>query len=170
MVDFFGMFAPMEIGYGPNFRAGKKATVTKPERSPIWPGAARQQLLNTALDDPAQRGRAPAGVMAASNRGVRPRQQPAPLPHLLRLRHRRARASRRAPVAEPVRSGLIPRARCTTAPALAGTARPNRAAICRRRRRKRRAPARTTGRLAARRSCRKLAFTFLYVISTAIII
>ena len=41
----------MEIGYGPNFRAGKKATVTKPERSPIWPCAARQQLLNTALDD-----------------------------------------------------------------------------------------------------------------------
>ena len=48
---FFGMFAPMEIGYGANFRAGKKATVTKPERSPIWPCAARQQLVNTALDD-----------------------------------------------------------------------------------------------------------------------
>ena len=51
MVNFFGMFAPMEIGYGPNFRVGKKDTVTKPERSPIWPCAARQQLLNTALDD-----------------------------------------------------------------------------------------------------------------------
>jgi hypothetical protein len=25
MVNFFGMFAPMEIGYGPNFRASKKS-------------------------------------------------------------------------------------------------------------------------------------------------
>jgi len=98
------------------------------------------------------KGPAPAGVMAASNRGVPPRLQPAPAPRLPRPRHRRARAPLRAPAEAPVRFGSILRARCITAPALAGTARPNKAAICRRRRQRHRAPARTTGRPAARRS------------------
>ena len=35
----------------PELSGTQKATVTKPERSPIWPCAARQQLVNTALDD-----------------------------------------------------------------------------------------------------------------------
>jgi hypothetical protein len=77
---------------------------------------------------------------------------PEPLQNLLRLRHRPARVPLRALARERVRFGLIALARCTTVPVLVGTARPNKAAICLRRKRKRRALARTTGKLVAHRA------------------
>jgi hypothetical protein len=68
-----------------------------------------------------------------------------------RLQPRRASPPLPAPVAAPVRLGSTPTARCTTAPVTGGTARPNTAAICPKRRRGHRALGRTTVRLAPRR-------------------
>src|SRR6516225_2635029 len=105
---------------------------------------------------PARSVPAPAAVMAACSHGVQPRQQPAPSLHLPRLRPQRASAAPRAPVAALVRSGSIPPARSITAPVTVGMARPNTAVTCPRRRPKRRAPGRTTGKLAPHKAAEAL--------------
>jgi len=55
-----------------------------------------------------------------------------------------------------VQSGSIPPARSITAPVTVGMARPNTAVTCPRRRPKRRAPGRTTGKLAPRKAAEAL--------------
>jgi hypothetical protein len=105
----------------------------------------------TARRLPAQSGRAPAEAMAACSHGARRRQQPALSRHQHPPRPRRAPAPLRAPVAAPVKSGSILPARCTTALAIAGTARPSKAVTCPKRRRRHRGLGRTTERLALRK-------------------
>src|SRR5215469_2304665 len=75
---------------------------------------------------PVRSGRAPVEVMVACSPG-----ESRPIPRTRSLNHplRPAREPLRLLVAQ-VRFGSTRRAKCTTAPVLAGTARPNRAATC----------------------------------------
>jgi hypothetical protein len=101
---------------------------------------------------PARSVPAPVGVTVVCSHGVRPRRQPALSPQLPRPRPQQASAPLPAPVAAPVKFGSIPTARCTAAPVIGGTARPNTAVICPRRRRRRRVSDRITERLAPRKA------------------